>query len=578
MARLSHATPDILSLVLGSLPLRERLNCALVCKAWAEAAVAATHSIILKHRMQDFCGLQHWLVKHGDRLEVLQLHAGYNTALTALPCCAKLQDLLLHGCGQCISIPSRTWGDIASATKLTAISLRFVQTTSQQADVIAALTALPNLEQLTWRVVRCSNQQRLSDSSLLQQMTQLTSLDLQSVTPAALQYLGSLTKLQHLSINDDDDVQLAGMDHWAAAGCPVLQKLKSLTSLVLSSWNLDDLPASVSQLTALQQLDVCEATPTALNQLQVLTDLTQLCVREVTGLSLESPPLQLPGLQYLELFDNDMESTMPMSFLARCTQLQFLKLLGYDFKGPGSLIASTTLQHLELLACTITAADGAADPASWQQVFPGPGQLPHLTSLRLFAEEPALQQADIDRVVACCCSLKVLGRDTLQSSLTPTLARLPGLTNLQLLDANDEECSAVVQLTGLKQLEVNVTCQMSAVGLRQLAGLNQLTSLGLGSFTCHELNILAEYLIKGSLPDCLYAIINQVCGQVGWLGVGVKRVCYVMAECCRAFQWSPGVDSGHRHLQLQAARLHMNGTEPQTCDRVSSKASPDSLV
>jgi len=571
--RLSHANPDILSWVLGCLPLRERINCALVCKAWAEAATAATHSIVLEHRMQDLSGLQHWLKKHGNRLEVLQLHAGRNAALNALPCCAKLQDLLLHGfSGQYVSIASRTWGDIASATKLTSISLRCVQTASQQADVVAALTALPNLEQLTWCCVQCSNEQRLSDSSLLQQMTRLKSLDLQYVTAAALQHLGSLTKLQHLSMNDEDEFScVAAMDHWAAAGCPVLQKFKSLTSLVLSSWHLDDLPASVSQLTALRQLDVPAATPTTLNQLQVLTGLTQLCVGEVPGLSPASPPLQLPGLQHLELEEYDGRVTMPMSFLASCMRLQFLKLLGYDLQGPGSLVASTTLQHLELVACSITAADGAADPVSWQQVFPGPGNLPHLTSLQMFAEEPALQQADIDRVVACCSSLKVLGRDTLQSSLTPTLARLPGLTNLQLLDANDEECSAMVQLTGLRQLMVKVTCQMSAVGLRQLEGLQQLTSLGLGSFTCNELNILADYLMKDDLPECLYAIINQVSGRVG--SAWVLRVCYMTAE--HSFQWSSGVDV--RHLQPEAARLHMNDTDPQTCDRVFNKASPYSL-
>jgi len=313
-----------------------------------------------------------------------------------------VQDLLLHD----VSIASRTWGDIASATKLTSITLSSVQTASQQADVVAALTALPSLEQLTWRLVRCSNQQRLSDSLLLQHMTQLTSVDLQGVKAAALQHLGSLTKLQHLSISDADNFDwLSGMNDWAAAGCPGLQKLKALTSLVLSSLSLDDLPASVRQLTALQQLDVPAVKPTALNQLQVLTGLTQLCVRAVTGLSPESPPLRLPGLQHLELEIDDGCAPIPMSFLASCTQLQLLKLQAFNLQGPGSLVASTMLQHLELVSCTIAAADGAADPASWQQVFPGPGQLPHLTSLRLFFEEPALQQADIEGVVACCSNL-----------------------------------------------------------------------------------------------------------------------------------------------------------------------------
>jgi len=119
---LSHAAPNIIAIILGGLSLRDRFTCALVCKAWAEAATAATHSIILCDRVQDLSGLQHWLEKHGNMLEVLQLRACYDAALTALPCCAKLQDLLPHGThSHSVTIASRTWGDIAAATKLTSL-------------------------------------------------------------------------------------------------------------------------------------------------------------------------------------------------------------------------------------------------------------------------------------------------------------------------------------------------------------------------------------------------------------------------------------------------------------------------
>jgi len=517
---LSHATPDIITKILGHMSIRERFNCALVCQAWAEAATAATHSIILEDNVEDVSSLQHWLEQQGSHLEVLQLHECDGAALTALPC-PQLQDLLLRssvGDAVCLDISSRVWCDIAAATKIRSVSLSDVFTLSQQADVVAALTALPNLEQLTWRNVCCGGQEELelSDSSLLQRMTQLTFLELQYATAAALQHLGSLTKLQHLSISDAED--------WAIAGCPGLQELKALTSLKLLDWDPVDLPASISQLTALQQLEVRRATPTALNQLQVLTGLTHLCVREVSGLSLESPPLKLPGLQHLELEEENGWAPVPMSFLASCTHLQFLKLQRVNLKGAGSLVASTTLQHLELYHCSITAAEGDAGPVSWQQVFPGPGQLPHLTSLRLFAEEPALQQAAIEGVVACCSNLKVLGCYMLPSSCAPALARLPGLTSVQLhRDVSDEECCAMVQLTGLRQLMVKVPWRVSAVGLRALTGLQQLTSLGFGSFSRSELNTLADHLMKDNLLDCLYAIINQVCG--GAVSACMKGLC-----------------------------------------------------
>jgi len=540
---LAHAAPDIVSMILGSMPVRDRFTCALVCKALGKAAVAATHSIILEHRLQDLSGFQHWLKRHGDILEVLQLHTGYNATLTALPCCAKLQDLLLQGLFAAysldISIDSRTWVHIASATKLTSVALSNIRTASQQADVVAALTALPNLEQLTWRYIRCSNELWLSDSSLLQHMTRLTSLELQCVTAAALRHLGSLTKLQHLSIS--------AAQGWAAAGSPGLQELKALTSLKLASRDMDNLPASVSQLTALRQLDVCMATPTALNRLQVLTGLTQLCVMQVTGLSPESAPLQLPALQHLELEECCVYVPMPESFIASCTRLQLLKVHGYGFEGPGNLAASTMLQHLELRRCSIAAADGAADPASWQQVFPGPGRLPHLTSLQLLHGEPALQQADIQAVVACCSNLKVLGLDTFASSCTPALAGLPDLTSLQLFYANDDYCSALAQLTGLRQLKVTDPYQMSAVGLRQVAALNQLTSLGFNCSRSSQLNTLADHLMKDNPQDYVHALTNKVGRKAFPFCVGVFVCVGKRGKVVRhkRYSRSPWVIGGH---------------------------------
>jgi len=544
LLNLVHAAPEIIiTNILCYMPLRDRFNCALVCKAWAEAATPATHSIILEHRIQNLSGLQHWLEQHGRRLEVLQLHECDGAALTALPC-PQLQDLLLHsafGDAVCLNISSRVWCDLVAATKISSVSLSDVFTLSQQADVVAALTALPNLEQLTWLDVCCSGQEELSDSLLLQQM-RLTFLELQDVTAAALQHLGSLTKLQHLSISAADD--------WAAAGCPGLQELKALTSLKLNITDLVDLPASISQLTALQQLEVWQATPTALNWLLVLTVLTQLRVWQVTGLSAESPPLKLPGLQHLELFDNDVDFMMPMSYLASCTQLQYLRLYGFELKGPGSLVASTMLQHLELNHCGIAAADGAADPVSWQQVFPG--QLPHLTYLQLWPEEPALQQAEIEALVACCSNLKALGSHRPHSSLTPALARLPGLTSLQVHTATDEQCSTLIQLTGLRQLTVMVPWEVSAVGLRQLAGLEQLTSLGLGKLSCINLNNLARLLMQDNLPGCAHALINKVCGTHLYVLGGGGACCSAaprrVRAPCRSLKTTDMVITTHWHV------------------------------
>jgi len=142
---LSRVPPNFVTMLLQSMSLSDRFTCALVCKAWAEAATAVTHSIILEHWMKYLSCLQCWLEKHGHQLKVLQLHQCRGAALTALPC-PQLQDLLLWS----PSVSSRVWSDVAAATKLTSVTLAYVKTASQQADVVSALTALPDLEQLTW--------------------------------------------------------------------------------------------------------------------------------------------------------------------------------------------------------------------------------------------------------------------------------------------------------------------------------------------------------------------------------------------------------------------------------------------
>jgi len=149
--------------------------------------------------------LQRWLEKHGVQLKALQLaQYTYTAVLTALPC-PQLRDLLLWGR---LSVDSRVWSDIAAATRLTYVSLGQVVTASQQADVVSALTALPDLRQLTWSEVRCRGELRLTDSMLLQKLTALTALRLCGAKAAALEHLGLLTRLQ--------DLKLAGMVNWAA--------------------------------------------------------------------------------------------------------------------------------------------------------------------------------------------------------------------------------------------------------------------------------------------------------------------------------------------------------------------------
>jgi len=278
----------------------------------------------------------------------------------------------------------------------------------------------------------------------------------------------------------------------------------------------NDIPSSLSHLTALQQLDVSRATATALSGLQAVTGLTKLRVRELKGLS---EKLQLPALQHLEL-STRWFAVVPS--LAGCPQLDVVKLSGFYLSAAsstgGSLFASTMLQQLELHSFGVSAADGAAGPVSWQQVFPGAGLLPHLTLLKLMNPQPGLQHADMECLVACCSSLQVLGmvQDTLPDNFASALACLSGLTSLSLYEARDEECSSLAQLTGLRELRVHNASDVSTAGLQQLATLAQLTCLHfvnshLPSFI-QASRLLWEQL-SDELSSELCAIINKVCGQ-----------------------------------------------------------------
>jgi len=369
--------------------------------------------------------------------------------------------------------------------------------------VVSALTALPDLQQLTWY----NGQLQLSDSSLLLQLTKLTSLKLYGIAAAALQHLGSLTKLQYLSIS-------AAAEDLAAAGCPGVQELKALTSLELSG--VTHIPAGVTQLTALQQLDVSTPTLAAGAGLQGPTGLTKLrlCFK---GVLPESATLQLPSLRHLEI-GGEMPGSMPMSFLCRCTQLRVLNLSCCTLRGPGSLVASTMLQHMELYGCMIDTADGAANPVPWQQVFPCSAQLPYLTILYLSELHPELQQTDIEQVVSCCSSLQSMYVDTRQDGFVSALTRLLGLTSLRLNTADDQQCSLLAQLTNLRELTVDTPWEVSTAGLRQLAALKQLTCLGFDE--CCDTTKVGPMLQEHTSPRLLgysHAIINRVSVSV-WGG------------------------------------------------------------
>jgi len=136
----------------------------------------------------------------------------------------------------------------------------------------------------------------------------------------------------------------------------------------------------------------------------------------VAQLTPSATPLQLPAVQQLDLQGPTYQFVGPVmhaSYLASCTQLRRLSLQYFCFSGPGSLVVSSTLQELKLRDCRPLKFGHASrcarewNPVNWELVYPGPGRLPHLTSLVLL-ECAHYQQADFEQLTACCSGLQML--------------------------------------------------------------------------------------------------------------------------------------------------------------------------
>jgi len=461
------------------------------------------------------------LEKHGSQVEVLYS----KTALTALAC-PKLRDLQLSdlAVGH-LAIGSGAWSDIAAATQLTSVSLSWVDTPFQP-EAVSALTALPHLEQLSWRNlhsgVKEDLQTDLPDSVLLQHQRQLTRLELQGVTAEALQHLGSLSNLQHLSIKKQLD--LAGitrtgptalqslLQEWDEGSLPDLQMLTALTSL---EWGCSNhLPGGIYQLTALQQLEVAAATFTALDGLQVMPGVSRLCVANLYDLPKASAPTpapwQLPALQQLELnsvykFD---DSVFNMVLLACCTQLREISVQLLALRGfVSSLGSSSILQSLKIFCCR-------ADAGSWREFFlQGSAELPQLTMLQLHGGSciTGIHSADVASAAACCTGLKELRLD--DAPAAPVLTQLPSLTYLHLRAIDDQQCSTLAQLTGLRALCIDYMGGLNVAGLRELTALQQLTRLGmLGIWSSLQASEAEQRRLTDTPPGSLprFALVNKV--------------------------------------------------------------------
>ena len=450
----SNPPVPVLQLILKHVPQRQRLGhgscCALVCSSWAEAAVAATDSLVL-----DKCAgkrsLQLWLQRHGHNLTQLHIstEAGEQTQLP----CRNLTDLLLHD------------GSLLAAQFLPAM-----------------LAGLPSLQRLSLRPSHRHLEPPGSvafPAGLLSQLPQgVAHLDLHGpLTDAALQGLSSLTKCSQLALRCTAWQTWGVQNTVSLATLQELQEMQGLTHLHMSCAPVDvnALP-DFSRCTALRHLHLCEVArvgcPLQPTQLASLTKLQYLqlervCLKggAVGGVELLALLPQLSSLTHLGLVGlTDFDSCPAAAFTA--------------------ITSNSSLQHLDLECfegVTVQAGDGSGNP--WQHIFPLNKRLLQLTTLNLDACRQ-FTSGGLQACVSCCPNLQELNiaHDLVHGAAGLQLDPLLQLSRLTSLTTNVSVTAIAVcaQLTGLQML----TCEQATwgfkfAGLLPLVVLQQLTCLQL---------------------------------------------------------------------------------------------------
>jgi len=481
---MSDLPKEVLESILGHMVIRQRFSCAQVSQKWKAAATAATRTIVL-HKKHGEIRLQRWLEMHGSQLQALQLQASATYYLPeALPC-PQLEDLHLHAetCYSWHSVDDRVWDDISAATKLKSVSLDNLKAARGSEEIMALLAALPNLHHLAWRSMDCCGERYLPGVPSLQRLTKLTGLELKDVTAGALEQLSAFTKLRHLSVDGVPPM-------WGFKDFPALQQLTFLTRLHLGdAIYADVIPLVVNRLTAVQHLGLHNTSYERIQQLHALSGLTSLSAKDVGYMYSPPSPLQLPALQRLELGTGGLLSLdssvhdLPMSYVADCRRLQVLSLSRLVLRDPGCVLGLTSLKH---------------------------------------ASYCLLNVADVERLVTCCSGIRTSALAVRDKVTLSALAQLPYLTSLSVAGVDEQQCSSVAQLTGLRQLclgrSVTRGCKLTTNDLLELMALRQLTSLGL---THGSLQVPAGLLdrMPDRLPGCSYAIVSKV------RGASLSRMC-----------------------------------------------------
>lgn len=311
----------IASILQQVLPLRARLQCAVVCKAWAAAVLSTTadfaaelSSCIRWEHVQD------WLEQHAGQVSTISFsHHGHSKQLLQLPCARLSRLQKLHVDSMTMRLQDTGLQHSSSSTALNLqdaiLSEAFSRscalvsphdsaarsapqhTAAQAAHGAAAVPARPVLALLPklQRLELFSCAASLQDILLLSQATGLTSLNLYNTTvtadststaPAIEEQLTAAMSAVLQGLTDLSELGISLMGFSQHALCPI-SRMQGLQSLQLYISTDDEhtnsfLAALPVSLTALQLKDMSVTpSPAVAQQLSSLTSLQSLRLEEL---------------------------------------------------------------------------------------------------------------------------------------------------------------------------------------------------------------------------------------------------------------------------------------------------------
>jgi len=468
---------DIWKLVLEHVPLRQRLcECALVCRKFHAAVIAATKSIETRLSKQSSAdNLVEYLSRHGSHLTSMNLSgseigAGKCTLLGQLPSCQHVQQLSIEYFDVQLCGDEGLPGVLNSITGLTRLELDDCLVNPKgTVGSVADLSVLVNLRHLRigfdlWLSFSegSLDPQPLSEvgwsTNAWSGLHHLTHLKLGWVVLAAedVQHLSTLSSLSVLSVSGDV--------HLAVMAAPGLALSQSLRSLVITGMHGRSITCPVLGPS-------------------VLAALTRLTRLKLAGVRVKGEGEVGGGLCLLQA----------VSKLQRLRRLVFARL-DVEWPPPSpayqAVVASSKLRWL-------TWADCQLPPGVFAHIFPCPHSDQHGELVSFVIQEcgalcsrcRTTSSAVVANLASCCPALQELQIAVDGWVCLTPLCQLSALASLLLkVDGGPDGTAASIHslsgLTGLRSLHLK-TQQLSTAAISRV--LLPLTALRqLNTFSCQD--------------------------------------------------------------------------------------------